>query len=63
MEAFGLSRAETRVATEVTDGKSTEDVALTLGISRETVRTQLKAVFSKTGARRQSELVALLNRL
>jgi DNA-binding CsgD family transcriptional regulator len=63
MEAFGLSRAETRVATEIADGKSTEDIALTLGVSRETVRTQLRAVFSKTGTHRQSELVALLNRL
>jgi DNA-binding CsgD family transcriptional regulator len=30
------------------------------GVSRETTRHQAKAVFGKTGARRQSEVAALL---
>ena len=37
-----------------------ESIAATLGVSRETVRTQLKAVLSKTGTGRQGDLAALL---
>jgi hypothetical protein len=33
-----------------------------LGIARETVRNQLKAVLAKTGTHRQGELIALLSR-
>jgi DNA-binding CsgD family transcriptional regulator len=61
--AFALSAAEIRVATRVGVGVSLEATADQLGITRETARTQLKAVFAKTGRRRQSELVALLSRL
>lgn len=61
--AFDLSPAEIRVATRVGVGVSLWAAADQLGITRETARTQLKAVFAKTGARRQSELVALLSRL
>lgn len=39
------------------------DVAARLSVSRETVRKQLKAVFAKTGVRRQSDLIALLANL
>ena len=37
--------------------------AASLGVSRETARTQLKAVFAKTNTRRQAELAALVARL
>ncbi len=41
-------------------GTSLEEAANELGIARATARTQLKAVFTKTGVHRQGELVALL---
>jgi DNA-binding CsgD family transcriptional regulator len=34
-----------------------------LGVARDTARNQLKAIFAKTGAHRQSELVELLTKL
>lgn len=60
---FDLSPAEIRLATRVGVGVSLEAAADQLGIARETARTQLKAIFAKTGTHRQPELVALLSRL
>jgi DNA-binding CsgD family transcriptional regulator len=57
---FDLSPAEARVARHIAEAKSVEDVATTLGVSRETVRSQLKSVLAKTGVARQQELIALL---
>jgi DNA-binding CsgD family transcriptional regulator len=62
-QTFGLSPAEARLASLIATGISTELAAEELGLARETVRNQLKAVFSKTETHRQSELVALLSRL
>jgi DNA-binding CsgD family transcriptional regulator/PAS domain-containing protein len=62
-QTFGLSPAEARLASLMATGASPEQAAEQLGIARETARTQLKAVFTKTGTHRQSELVALLSRL
>ena len=62
-QTFGLSPAEARLASLMATGISPERVAEELGISRETVRNQLKAVFAKTDTHRQGELVALLSRL
>ncbi|MBN9087895.1 MAG: helix-turn-helix transcriptional regulator [Reyranella sp.] len=61
--AFGLSPAESRIATLVAGGLSPRQAADELGIVYETARAHLKAVFDKTGTHRQSELVALLLRL
>ena len=60
---FGLSPAETRLASVIATGLSTEQAAEELGITRATARNQLKAVFAKTGTHRQAELAALLARL
>ena len=57
---FDLSPAEARTAQGLVEGKTMEEVAIANGLSRETIRTQLKSVLSKTGMRRQSELVGLL---
>jgi DNA-binding CsgD family transcriptional regulator len=57
---FGLSRAESKVARELAAGRRTEDIGRALGISTRTARTQLQAVYEKTGVRRQAELVRLL---
>lgn len=57
---FGLSPAECRVALLLGDGHSPREISETIGVSFNTVRTQIKSIFAKTGARRQSELVRLL---
>jgi DNA-binding CsgD family transcriptional regulator len=59
---FDLTPAEARVASMVVDGKPLDQVAAGLNVSMNTVRTQLKSVFAKTGAQRQAELVSLLGR-
>ena len=61
--AFGLTAAEARLAAFLGSGSGIEFAATSIGISRETARTHLKAVFVKTGVHRQAELAALLNRL
>ncbi len=59
--AFGLTPAEARLAAALAGGaRGMPEVAAALGISRETARSQLRAVFAKTGAGRQAELVGLL---
>jgi DNA-binding CsgD family transcriptional regulator len=57
---FDLSPAEARVARGIGGGSTVEEIAGAHGISRETVRTQLKSVLSKTGLGRQVELAQLL---
>jgi DNA-binding CsgD family transcriptional regulator len=56
---FHLTPAESRLATWISSGMSLRDSANQIGITYETARNQLKAVFAKTGAHRQAELVAL----
>jgi DNA-binding CsgD family transcriptional regulator len=57
---FDLTPAEARVARGIAQAKTVEAVAGESGVSRETVRTQLASVMTKTGMSRQAELVALL---
>jgi DNA-binding CsgD family transcriptional regulator len=61
--AFGMTTAEARLASQLAGGESLEAAADALGITKQTARTHLKAVFAKAGTHRQSELVALLGRL
>ena len=61
-ETFGLTPAESRLASLLAMGISIEHAADRLGLSQATVRNQLKSVFAKTATHRQSELVALLSR-
>lgn len=58
-DAFGLTRSESRVAVALAAGMSVGEIASELGISVHTVRSHLKRTLSKTGVRRQSQLVAL----
>jgi DNA-binding CsgD family transcriptional regulator len=58
---FDLTPAEARVARAIGNGETVTDIAQTVGLSRETVRTQLKAILYKTGLGRQAELAALLS--
>ncbi|PDT64970.1 transcriptional regulator [Bradyrhizobium ottawaense] len=63
MEIFGLTPAQARLASLLLAGKSLEEIALDMNISSGTARNHLKAVFLRTGTRRQAELVSLLSRL
>lgn len=60
---FDLTVAEARLARSLLAGDSMPAVAQGFGLSPETVRTQLKALFAKTGVRRQIDLVRLFDRL
>jgi DNA-binding CsgD family transcriptional regulator len=60
---FDLTPAEARVARGIGAAQNVEALATALGVSRETVRVQLKAVLAKTGLNRQAELANLLSGL
>lgn len=60
---FDLTPAEARVAHRIASGATVEGTAESLGVSRETVRSQLKAALAKLGLTRQAELVGLLSAL
>lgn len=60
---FRLTRAETRLASGLIAGLSVTQAANALALSRDTLKTQLRSIFAKTGTRRQSELLALVARL
>ena len=60
---FALTPAEARLASAMSTGEPLETVAGRCGISYETARVVLKAVFAKTGTHRQAELISLLGRL
>lgn len=58
---FDLTPAEARVSAALCSGQSVSRIAATLGVGRETIRSHLRAVFDKTGTRRQSDLLRLLS--
>ncbi|NQD73583.1 LuxR C-terminal-related transcriptional regulator [Pseudomonas sp. CM27] len=59
-QLFNLTRAETALAMELANGLSLEEAAEVLNIRRNTARAHLRSIFSKTGVRRQTELVRIL---
>lgn len=59
-ELFGLTPAEAALAGGLCEGLTLQDYAERRGISVGTARIQLKSIFSKTGAARQSDLIRLL---
>jgi DNA-binding CsgD family transcriptional regulator/PAS domain-containing protein len=59
-QLFNLTKAETALAMELANGLSLEEAAETLNIRRNTARAHLRSIFSKTGVRRQTELVRIL---
>jgi DNA-binding CsgD family transcriptional regulator len=61
--AFGLTAAEARLAAKLASGIGVKEAAASLGVNRETARSQLKMIFAKTRTRRQAELVGLMGRL
>lgn len=59
-ELFNFTPAETVLALQLANGLSLEEAAENLGIMRNTARAHLRAIFSKTGVRRQAELVRVM---
>jgi len=59
---LGLTAAEAKLAQGLLTGSSPSVLAEAWNVSRETVKTQLAALFRKTNTHRQSQLVALLLR-
>lgn len=57
---FGLTPAETRVALAIVQGGSYSDVATTLAVSEETVRTQIRSAYSKTHTSDKASLTRLV---
>lgn len=55
---WGLTPAESDIVMGLCHGRSLGEIAAVRGVSGETVRSQLRAVFSKMGVNRQAEVVA-----
>jgi DNA-binding CsgD family transcriptional regulator len=60
IQAFGLSPAESRLLPLLVQGKTPAEMAQSLDLKLPTVRSQLSAIFAKTGTTRQQELIRLL---
>jgi DNA-binding CsgD family transcriptional regulator len=60
---FRLTPAECRVAVLLGEGRSLPEIAATLGVTRNTLKTQVTNVYAKTGVSRQSQLARLLQQL
>ncbi|QGZ59948.1 helix-turn-helix transcriptional regulator [Paraburkholderia acidiphila] len=60
---YNLTRVEARVACEIHKGASLNAVAELLNVQPSTVRTHLHHVFQKTEARRQADLVRLIEQV
>lgn len=61
--SFGLSPREARIAQGLAAGETLDELAAKGGVSRNTVRSQLRVVLEKTGCARQTEVAVLLSRL
>jgi len=59
-DLYKLSESELLVCWHLANGESLEEVADSMQVSRETVRSQLKRIFAKTGVSRQPELVRMV---
>lgn len=62
-ELFGLTDAEVRLATALSEGHSLESAAATLQVQVATARSHLKSIFHKVGVNRQQDLIRLLTSL
>ena len=58
--AFDLTPAEARLALRLVEGASLAEAAALSGVSINTVRSQLRRLFEKTGTCRQADLVRVL---
>ncbi len=63
LQALGLTARQALLASLVGTGSKPRDIAERLDISKETVRTHLKAIFEKLGVESQNQLSVLLSKL
>lgn len=59
-ELFGMTPAEARAALQIARGGGLEEMAARLHVTVNTLKTQLKAAYGKSGAHRQVDLLKLL---
>lgn len=57
---YGFTRSEIRLAEAIVEGLTPAEAASRFGVSVNTTRSQLRALFAKTDTQRQAELVKLL---
>ncbi len=60
LQLYGLTRAESRLTAKIAQGRSLEEAAAMLNITTQTARSYIKRVLSKTGTKRQVDLVRLV---
>ena len=60
-DTFGFTGAEAEIALYLAQGNTVAQISKLRGVSRETTRPQLRALFLKLGVRSQVEAVALIN--
>jgi len=61
MNAFGLTRAETALTLAILQGETVEEYCERIGITRNTARTHMRAIFDKLGINKQTELIRMLS--
>ncbi|MDO9425346.1 MAG: hypothetical protein Q7T93_00770, partial [Methylobacterium sp.] len=61
--SFGLTPAQASVAYALLNGSNVEDIVASRGVKMSTVRSQLAAIFARTGTTSQRELVRMLSML
>lgn len=59
-DLYGLTPAESRLVEQLARGESMDAIRNRFSLTKNTVKSQLKAVFRKTGARSQADLLRLL---
>jgi DNA-binding CsgD family transcriptional regulator len=60
---FGLTAAEKSLAAQLAQGRKSSDIAASNGLSENTVKTQIRTLFEKTGANDQKRLAILIKDL
>lgn len=60
--SLGLTHAEAEIALSLVYGLTPREIASKRRVSIHTIRNQLKSAMSKTGSRRQSDLVLIVER-
>jgi DNA-binding CsgD family transcriptional regulator len=63
IQLYRLTSAEARLASLLAEGLSSGEAADELGLTRNTTKTQAKAIYSKTGVRTHSQFVKLVSQL